>query len=315
LLGADEETFRAHIEILKKDYYTVSPDDILSFSYGGEIESKELHGVLFSFDDGLSDHFKAAEILKEYNIKGLFFLPSCVFEEKQPINPVIIHYAFSILTITEFLEALYELPDAGVLPEPRITYTKGVDDPWDIIKKVKHLFKYRLKSSDARMLLLSLYNNVLLSRYPDLFEHMHLSKEQVRKMLSMGHSIGSHTKTHVSIAHEKGRESDDILRDELIGSKHVLEKIFKTKIVSMSYPFGEPQDCLAAKELLEATNEYKIAFTIEQKVNTKETSPFELGRYCPLSTDTASILKEKIDSIMEGKMTGYHSHISTGPPL
>lgn len=70
-------------------------------------------------------------------------------------------------------------------------------------------------------------------------------------------------------------------------------------MTAFSYPFGEKKDCLASKELLEKTNEYQMAFTVEKIVNTVTISPFTLGRYQPVSTDDASHLHEILNDIIK----------------
>jgi hypothetical protein len=123
-----------------------------------------------------------------------------------------------------------------------------------------------------------------------------------------------HTRTHVSIAHERGRGRVEFLKEELLAPKRYLEETFNTRIFALSYPFGEPKDTLTARELIHTTNECELAFTVEHKANTKETSPLELGRYEPLHTDTSAVLKETLDGIFKGSVSGYHTHLSSRTP-
>ena len=80
--------------------------------------------------------------------------------------------------------------------------------------------------------------------------------------------------------------------------KKYLEDKFKTQVYSFSYPFGGKEDCLTSSELIKKTNAYKLAFTVEEIYNTKNTSPYELGRYQPTSNDTSSKLNNIIKEIL-----------------
>ena len=76
------------------------------------------------------------------------------------------------------------------------------------------------------------------------------------------------------------------------------EEEFHTNVDSFSYPFGEKKDCLSSMRLLKKTNDYKLAFTVEETMNSFNSSPLELGRYQPHSKDNAEIIKKKIHEII-----------------
>ena len=52
----------------------------------------------------------------------------------------------------------------------------------------------------SRKILLHIYETTLLEKYPNAMEIMHLTKEQISEMYEMGHSIGTHTHSHISVA-------------------------------------------------------------------------------------------------------------------
>ena len=257
-------------------------------------------GLLITFDDGLSDHYIAAKILAKHGIKALFFIPTCILEENLPVNPIIIHYCIATFGILKFVEELnYRLEkylDNSLSYE--IQFIKGKDNPHQTIKKIKKLFKYDLSSNLSRVILLDLYQTMLHVKYPDAMKIMHLTKEQISEMLEMGHSIGTHTYSHISIGSTS--LSDDEFNHEIVEPKNHLEKHFGIQTDFMSYPFGSMRDCLSSKELIMKTNSYKLAFTVEEILNAKSTSPFELGRYMPTSRDTSKSLYNKIQNIIKG---------------
>ena len=98
----------------------------------------------------------------------------------------------------------------------------------------------------------------------------------------MGHKIGCHTHTHITVAASKLSEKD--FQEEIIKPKSILEKITGKEIIALSYPYGEKKDCLSPRALRMFTEKYDYAFTVEEILN-KNTNPLALGRYQTHSKD------------------------------
>jgi hypothetical protein len=178
-----------------------------------------------------------------------------------------------------------------------ISYDKN--DPWKTLNAIKEVFKYKLNYGDSRKVLIDIYTKLFLKDYPDALEIMHLNAAQIRQMLRMGHSIGVHSRTHISVAASSLSETD--FKKEIIEPRKYLQDMFETDIFAFSYPFGGKQDCLSARKLKSATEEYKLVFTVEKILNTGKTHPYELGRYMPMSTDTDLKLLEVLSGIAAGE--------------
>ena len=300
ILGTSVDVFEQHIDMFLKHFELISPKNALDFSYGDYKIQQNKTGLLITFDDGLSDHYIAAKILAKYGIKALFFIPTCIIEENLPANPIIIHYCIAKFGISKFVNELNQClkKHSSNFSSHTILYTQGQDDPHQTIAKIKKLFKYDLSFSISRKILLDLFETIFHSKYPNAMEIMHLTKEQISEMLKMGHSIGTHTYSHISVGSRS--LTDDAFTDEIIKPKDHLKKHFGIETDFMSYPFGSARDCLSSKELIMKTNSYKLAFTVEEILNTKSNSPFELGRYMPTSMDTSELLYNKMQKIVYG---------------
>lgn len=301
ILGNTTDEFHRHIRMLKSQYEIISLDSAYKFSYENFFLKNGKYGVLITFDDGLSDHYLAAGILAEFGISGVFFIPTCILKDKLPANPTIIHYCLAKYGIERFLYAY-----RGALEEHKLNikrynvkFKRGEYDPMKTISIIKSVFKYRLEKNTARNVLLHIYKNLFLKNYPEALKIMHLTEKQIRNMLDMGHFIGVHSHSHISVAATELPEKD--FREEIIEPKRYLERIFRVPINAMSYPFGEKRDCLSSGILTRKTKEYRLAFTIEKIVNTKDTSPLELGRYMLTSTDNEIRLKEILETIIAEK--------------
>ena len=297
ILGTNIDEFQNHLSMLQKNYHMISLKDALSISTGEDGFNKKNTGILITFDDGLSDHYTAAKILSELNISAIFFIPTCILEEKLPANPTIIHYTIAVFGIEKFLKEFREILVNNKLDKKLfdVQYSKDKDNVLDIISKIKSTFKYKLRYYNSRKILLDIYKNLFSSEYKNMLSTIHLTESQIREMLEMGHYVGTHTYSHISVAATE-LNSDDFIK-EIISPKNYLEQKFNTKVNSFSYPFGGKNDCLSSSELIKKTSEYNLAFTVEEILNTRNTSPYQLGRYQINSSDTSFKLNSIIQNI------------------
>ena len=284
--------------MLQKNYHVISLKDAVSISTGEEdVFNKENTGVLLTFDDGLSDHYTAAKILSELDVSATFFVPTCILDEQLPASPTIIHYALAVFGIERFLKEFRIILVNHKLDSKLfdLKYSKSKDNSWETISRIKSTFKYKLGYFNSRKILLDIYKNLFSSEYKNMLSTIHLTESQIREMLEMGHYVGTHTYSHISVAATE-LNSDDFIK-EIISPKNYLEQKFNTKVNSFSYPFGGKNDCLTSSELIKKTSEYNLAFTVEEILNTRNTSPYQLGRYQINSSDTSFKLNSIIQNI------------------
>ncbi len=293
ILGNSVDQFRDHLEGIKNHFEIVSPDQTRAFFYE-EVGGFDC-GVILTFDDGLSDHFLAAKILAENGIRAFFFVPTCIITEKLPANPTIIHYGLACYGIEKFLKFFREAMGGADFD---INFRKG-DDPWVIINQLKSFVKYSMGYSSSRETLLRVYRELILSDRPDAMSFMHLNEAQIREMVAMGHTFGTHSHSHVSIASAKLTPEE--LEKEIIEPAKILESNSGKPVYAMSYPFGEETDCLTAKELASRTQDYKLAFTVKPVANNPIDSPLEIGRYMVTSKDTPETIIAKLTTMREGQ--------------
>ncbi len=293
LFGTKIGEFSEHLNMIKKEYSPISLDDVTSFFNNKLDFSNKKNGLLITFDDALADQFEVAKILAENDISAVFFIPTCIIKDELPANPVIIHYAVAIHGMKQFLEKLKNILQKrysnNLKQFERVFLEKDV---WVSIEMIKNIFHYELEPSLSRDMLIDIFSNMVQSEKIKTND-IHLTKDRIRKLLKMGHTIGTHSHSHVSLAREI--INDDYIEKELVKPKEHLMDYFDIDINCMSYPFGESRDCLKAQELFKQTNAYQLAFTIEHKLNTKDTPPLEIGRYMVDSRDDVNVLKKKIE--------------------
>ncbi|KKU51526.1 MAG: hypothetical protein A3H69_01990 [Candidatus Sungbacteria bacterium RIFCSPLOWO2_02_FULL_47_9] len=303
ILGNKMDDLRRHIIALRERYYILSPEEAFDYMSGKkDFRSRQENlGVLLTFDDGVSDHYKAAEILAEHNIFALFFIPTCIVADGEPASPNIIHYALAIYGIDRFLSFYREaLEGIGLSVDAHdIIFKRGVDNPWDTIGEIKKVLKYRLNYTDSRKILMHMYRNRMLVDNPDILKFMHLTSRETSDMVKMGHSLGSHTHTHVSVAATELSQID--YEKEMDFPKRYLEERFKTNVRSISYPYGLKEDCLTAASLLERSGGYEFAFSVEPKVNEYGSNGLNLGRYMLSGSDTPETMMRSLELIEGGR--------------
>ncbi len=299
ILGTRVDGFLQHLDLFQRAYEVLSLADAWGVSYGGFSLKPDRDGLLLTFDDGLADHYQVAQLLAERGIRALFFLPTCVLQDALPANPTIVHYGVAAYGIGRFVELYRAALEAQRLPlaEHDVRFQRG-QDPWAAIATVKQQLTYRLRAQDARQILLEIYRRSLLADDPDVLGKMHLTQPQVAEMLRLGHAIGVHSHSHVSVG-SAGLAPDEFTR-EVVAPKAYLEETFGVRATAFSYPFGERQDCLSWEALLRRTTSYTLAFTVEERMNTRQTSPFELGRLMPMGSDTAETIYVRLQQIRQG---------------
>jgi peptidoglycan/xylan/chitin deacetylase (PgdA/CDA1 family) len=103
-----------------------------------------------------------------------------------------------------------------------------------------------------------------------------MNTSQIKEWISAGHEIGSHTMTHRNLKKLSAAEA----REEIFGSKKVLEDTFGVAIKHFCYPFGGWTP--AVRALVKEAG-YATACTVDFGVNEMEADPFALRRIIPLS--------------------------------
>ncbi len=305
LFGNHESDFIEHVKAYQKHYHVLTPEETLQYSEDKNYEIPgHKEGVLITFDDGLNDHYRAAEILSDMGVKAFFFCPTC-FVDGEPANPIIIHYVLYKFRVSGFVDLYMKALEAcGVSREEHgVSYNASTDDHWYIIKVLKNKFKTVFKADIARKVLLWMYDHGLKKVYENPLEVMHLNEQQIREMAAMGHEFGGHSHTHASVALHSYDKAG--FQKEVIRPQQILSEITGREIYSISYPFGRKTDSFTPAEMMARTDKFKLAYTIEKIMNKKDTPALELGRYMPTSRDSADDILSMFKQIKQNTIAGY----------
>jgi peptidoglycan/xylan/chitin deacetylase (PgdA/CDA1 family) len=105
-----------------------------------------------------------------------------------------------------------------------------------------------------------------------------MTDDQVRKMANGGIEIGAHTMSHPILK----SVDDRVARDEIFGSKRMLEEIVGAPVSTFAYPNGKPnQDYGRAHVELVKEAGFSCAFTTAWGAPTRTSDVFQIPRVAP----------------------------------
>mgnify|MGYP002631343380 CR=1 FL=1 len=120
--------------------------------------------------------------------------------------------------------------------------------------------------------------------------------DQLRKLDSMGITIGSHTMTHPHLS----QQHVDIQQNEIEASKAILENELAKPVTIFAYPYGSALDYDEVTTALVKSAGYTLAVSNRYGPIFQGDDPFTLRRIWIDSTDTMKTFAAKVDGRMDG---------------
>ena len=247
---------------------------------------------LFTFDDGLVDHFIAAKILESYGRNGIFFIPSGPHKDGHVLGVHRVHYlvyGHDPDVIYKFLKAFVEeadglsIQDLEKCLEPnRYHFYKA--NKYEYACKI-FLNRYVQKERLSEVLT---YLEEKVGRRPKV-EDVYASKEQILEMIRMGMVIGCHGHSHnpYSSMSPSQQRCDLKLSKKFVRSLGGDSRYF-------SYPYGRKVSYGEATKRILTDEEFSYAFSVEDCDISQKSGLLELPRYDCNSIASASTSLESI---------------------
>ena len=126
-----------------------------------------------------------------------------------------------------------------------------------------------------------------------------LDVDEIRDMQGRGCSFHSHTRGHASLP----TLSEDVLTDQLAGSRQALARMLGREVEYIAYPFGHVDDRVVAATRAAG---YRAAFATQPGFNRCDVNRFRIRRLDVYGTDTPAMLLRKIRF---GTNDGSLSHV------
>jgi peptidoglycan/xylan/chitin deacetylase (PgdA/CDA1 family) len=211
------EVFRGQMEIIARHFHPVTLEDVLHF-VGGDKDLRP-RSVLVTFDDGYLDNYEVARpVLNQFGIPGVFYVVvNCIDRQKLPW-PVQLRHTFLTADATSWSDP------AGTC--------------WPLTTREERLYAYR----EAAKLCARLTGEAQTAFLDSILGELHalamtdrepmMTWEQIRSLDESGHTIGSHTMTHPSMAQLCLQDAEV----EFAESKRCLEQALGKPMLHFSYP-------------------------------------------------------------------------------
>jgi peptidoglycan/xylan/chitin deacetylase (PgdA/CDA1 family) len=257
------ESFRVHCRVLQK-YFAVLP---LSQAVDMMVNSAAHHRpperiATITFDDGYRDNILyAAPILAELGLRATFFPVVDLIGASAPPWYDRLARALSVLMREDKIEKWWaELPAAFQSGHAR---APSLGDALGDAKRLAPLMRVQFVE-------LAELEAGAVSEWPA--EDLVMSWEELKKLVSNGHEIGSHSATHPILP----SLDDGSLAKEISGSRLTLEKGLGVTVTSFCYPNGDwDTRVLQAIE----SGGYRCAVTTMSGNNRDVSSPHRLRRW------------------------------------
>lgn len=257
--------FERQMELLARRFRPVTLEEILLFVKGERKLPKR--AVAVTFDDGFADNTEiAAPILARYGIRAAFYVTASLIGTTNPPWYCRLRFAFATSPRKQWrdpttgrVHLLYAQQDrekALLLAFDRCASLAG---SWqeEMVGRIESDLKLERRANHYG------------------FRYM-MDWDQVRGLVREGHIVGSHTLTHPNLAHVT---SEEVLRSELTGSKHKIEKAIGSPVDHFSYPHPalNPQLSEATVRITQLAG-YRSAVTTMRGPVRADADPLRLSR-------------------------------------
>lgn len=244
VFGHSAKSFEQHVSWLSKNCNVLSESDLISAMKDGFPVGKP--NVLITFDDGYIDNFEiAVPILQKYGVSATFFVPYLSIENRE-----VGWWDLAAWCLKKTEKTSLTIAGESLLLDSRASTYLATRAVHGIFKKKKH------EETGGLIKQLSIATGVALPDETVQSQEL-MSWSQLRQMIELGMSIGSHTMSHRVLSRIENKDQDW----EIIESKSKISERLETDVRSIAYPVGK-RDSINAYSL-EASEKagYDLAFS------------------------------------------------------
>ena len=249
IYGMEVEKFEKQIRTLKKKYNPIGAEEIIEVINNDKPIAK--NSMMFTFDDGLKDHYKYVfPILKENKIEGVFFPSGKPIQEKMVLDVHKIQFILGSINnsssvILEIKKNLNDFRKKFKIKSFDSYYKEyAIEDRFDTkeVTFIKNLLQKGLPLILRSKLVNNLFKKYVTSDEEKFSKKLYLSINEIYKMKKSGMVFGSHGYSHYWLSTLSEKE----LSKELKNNEQFLKKISGNyKIIC--YPHGSYNDLVIKK--------------------------------------------------------------------
>lgn len=256
--------FEKQIRVLSENFRIIGLPQLLDEI---ETEAVEKGTICITFDDGYRDNYEYAfPVLQKYRIPATIFLATKFIGTNNVLWPDQILSAIRQSTVTRF-----EFADAGILATAFESIPVRKQVAVTLLEWLKHF-----SPADRDCHINRILDHCKVERATG-DQRLMLNWDEIRQMCATGISFGAHTRTHPILS----SLSDVAKRNEIVGSKRVVEAAIGVKVDIFAYPNGKPADYdHSCKQILRQEG-FRCALTTNSGLNLPSTDRFALYREVP----------------------------------
>lgn len=253
--------FEKQIKYLSRIYNFVNLENITQWIQGKA--KMPSNPVAITFDDGYRDIYaNAYPILRKFGIPATVFITTDFID-----NHKIPWWERTYYLIQKTDPEIKGIPE--ISKHFRITGLKDRElMASEVVRKLRYLPQSRREKLISSMAKESDVRSEVLN------QRLMLSWDEIREMANNGVSFGSHTITHPVLT----QISKNQAKNEIKGSKEIIEEKLDRKVNFFSYPHGSPRDFNLHTTNLVREAAYEGACTTIQGFNTRQANPYKLKR-------------------------------------
>lgn len=288
----DFKLFKTHIDYLKENYPPISLEQ-LELALNNKLVLPPKCSII-TFDDGLKEHVRVGEYLTQNKISAVFNVCGDVILKRKAVIVQTIHFGTAFFGVKKFAIMIEKyIQDESIKAKYRDLISNIEDrDIMTVHSSIKNFFN---KNSEHYLILDTMrmfWKNELEKVTPGIFDRVFMDVEDLKYLISIGHSIGLHTASHISFKHSK---EEDLFKKEIIDPKKSLEEILNYEIKCFAYPFGKEDDILESNQYYSKFREvgFDYIFTTYYD-NIPSLRPQNLGRYLTQSGDSLEDLESNL---------------------
>ena len=201
---------------------------------GTNINLSDENDYLYTFDDGLKDHLHVAKYLAKNNTKAVFFVPTKILEENFIIDSHKIQFLLASVNNIELKSIiLNEVPNSeDVLLKYGVSNWENNIWTKEMIFITRFLREYPDKIF-RKNLLTNLFDQFVPNSLEEIRDDFYLNKNDLKKIISLGHIIGGHGHESLNLIHE----NSEVKKQEIITSSKFLDQL-GVPIKLFAYPNG-----------------------------------------------------------------------------
>ncbi len=254
--------FARHLDYFRREgYVPCTVRDLVHWLRGERSLTKRT--LCINFDDGLRcQHAEAFPLLRAASYTGCFFMSTNNVTNGRVLNVHRIHLLLRHHPVEVVGEAFTALTGISVPTDIRLNPRKRWDSAY--VANLKFLLH---QSQDVLDELFCGF----FTEEKDEASRLYFGFEEAKELLAAGMDFGGHTMNHVFLAGLSERRQ----REELPGSKSVLEQNIGRPVDLLSYPSGsfDETTIAIARELC-----FVGGLTVRTAENTGTTDPFRINR-------------------------------------